>query len=101
MSGSGNGFSNRDSVVGDVGWKLRSGLRFTGLGENEIGVGIGLYVEVHDQAGGCIAGGIQRIHVVHVVHAIHLLLDGSGNRLFQGLRVRPDVGGQDLNLRRE
>ena len=98
--GSGDGFANRDSVVGDVDGKLRSGLGFTRLGENEVGVRIGLYIEVHNQAGGGIARGIQRIHVVHVVHAIHLLLDGCGNRLFQGLRVRPDIGGQDLNLRR-
>ena len=98
--GSGHRLSNRNSVVVDVGGKLRSSLRFTGLRENQIRIRIGFYVEVHDQGRVRVAGGIQRIHVVHVVHAAHLLLDGSGNRLLQGLRVRADVGGQDLNLRR-
>src|SRR5215471_3381886 len=96
--GRGNGFSNGDSVVGDVHGKLRSGQRFSGLGENEMRVGIGFYVEVHNQGGARVASGIERIHVVHVVHAAHLLLDGGGNRLLQALRVGADVGGQDLNL---
>ena len=76
---SSNGLSNRDSVVGDVERKLRSGLRFTGLSENEVGVRISFYVKVHNQASSRVAGRVQRIHVIHVVDAIHLLLDGSGN----------------------
>ncbi len=73
---------------------------FTALRENVIIVGIGFCVEVHDQAADRVAVCTQRIHVVHVVHAAHLLLDGRGNCLLQGLRVRPDIRSQDLNLGR-
>src|ERR1700691_235089 len=98
--GSSDRFSYVDTIIGDIDGKLGGSQRLAALRENVIGVGIGFGVEVHDQAGARIAGGIQRIHVVHVVHAAHLLFDGSGNRLLQGLRIRPNVSGQDLNLRR-
>ncbi len=42
----------------------------------------------------------SRVHVVHVVHSTHLLLDGSGNRLFEGLSISANVGGNYLNFRR-
>ena len=95
-----HGFSDLDSVVVDVGGQLGSGLRFTRLRKNKSVFGsvftskftISVVVEF--------AGGIQRIHVIHVVHAAHLLFDGRGDRLFQRLRVRADVGGQHLNFRR-
>src|SRR5262249_11566029 len=69
-------------------------------GENEIGVGIGLDVVVDDEAHAAIGCGVERIHIVHVVDAAHLLLDGRGNSLFDGARVGPDIGGDDLNFRR-
>ena len=75
-------------------------MRLAGLSENQIGVGIGLYIEVHNQGRVRVGGGVEGIHVVHVVDAAHLLFDGSGNGLLEGLRVRTDVGGQHLNLRR-
>src|SRR4029077_19408344 len=71
-----------------------------GLRENEVVVGVGLRVEVDDQGGRRVSGGIQRIHVVHVVYAAHLLLERRGHGLFQGLRVGADVGGENLNFRR-
>jgi hypothetical protein len=37
--------------------------------------------------------GIQRILVIQVVHAAHLLLDGSGNRLFDALSCNADIYG--------
>ena len=43
--------------------------------------------------------GVQRIHVVHVVDAAHLLLDGSGDRLLDGLRVRAHVDRLEPELR--
>src|SRR5258707_1868714 len=69
------------------------------LREDEIGVRVGLQVEIHDHCGLRIAGGIQRVHVVHVVHAVDLLFDGRGDGLLQGLRVRADIGGLQLNFR--
>ena len=94
-----NRFSNRHAVVGDVCRKLRSRLSFTGLRQDKIGIRVGLYVEVDNQAAAGVAGGVQRVHVIHVVHAVHLLLDRRGHRLLQRLRVRPHVRGDDLNFR--
>ena len=75
-------------------------MRLARLRENQIGIRIGFYVEVHDQGRVRVARGIQRIHIIHVIHAAHLLFDRSSNRLLQCLGVGADVGGQDLNLRR-
>ena len=72
----------------------------THLSENQIGIRIGLHVEIDDQAHAAIGGGIQRIHVVHVVHAAHLLLDGRGDGLLDGACIGADVGGQHLDFGR-
>ena len=66
--------------------------------ENQIGVGIGLDVEVDGEFGLPVIG-VQRIHVFHVVHAAHHLLDGSGDGLVQRHGIGTGVGGGDLNLR--
>ena len=92
------GFLDGDAVVGDVAGKLRCGLRGTQLRENEIGVRVGLYVVIDDQAHATVGGRVQRIHVVHVVHAAHLLLDGRGNGLFDGASVGADVRSKHLNF---
>ena len=47
--GRGDGFANRDSIIGHVCRKLRGSLRLAALGQNVIRIWIGLYVEVHDQ----------------------------------------------------
>ena len=79
----GNRLSYRNSIIRNVGGKLRCGLRLSGLGENQIVIGIGFYIEVHNQKRLRVSGCVQRIHVVHVVHSAHLLFDRSGNRLFE------------------
>ena len=78
-----NRLSYRNSIIRNVGGKLRCGLRLSGLGENQIVIGIGFYIEVHNQKRLRVSGCVQRIHVVHVVHSAHLLFDRSGNRLFE------------------
>ena len=96
---SSDGFLDRYAVIGDVAGQLRCGLRGTHLGENQIGIRLGLHVVIDDQTHPAIGGGIQRIHVIHVVHAAHLLFDGRGYGLLDGACVCPDVGGKHLNFR--
>ena len=93
-------FLHCNAVVGDVHRKLRRGLRFTALRQDQIRVGIRIHVEIDDHSHLAVGGGIERIHVVHVVDAAHLLFDGRGHGLFDGLGVGADIDGRDLNLRR-
>src|SRR5207247_10987312 len=44
-----NRLSYRNSIIRNVGGKLRCGLRLSGLGENQIVIGSGFYIEVHNQ----------------------------------------------------
>ena len=69
---------------------MRLGLRIAQLSEHVVDIRVGLDIEVHVHAHQAIVG-VDRIHVVHVIHAAHLLLNGRGNRLFDGLRVGSDV----------
>ena len=96
----GHGFSDGYSVIVNISRKLGCCLRLPGLGKDEIGVRVRLHIEIYDQSGLHIPGHHQRVHVVHVVHSAHLLLDRSGNRLLEGLRIRPDIGGEHLDFRR-
>ena len=68
---------HRHTEVGHFDRKLRGGLRLPDLGENQVRIRIGLYVEVNDQPH-LTGRRIHRIHVVHVVYAAHLLLDRRG-----------------------
>jgi hypothetical protein len=88
-----SGFLHRDAVVIYVGGKLRSGLSLTGLSEDQIIVGVGTHVEIHDHSRLRVTSGVQRIHVVHLVDAVYLLLDRSRDGLLKRLRVRTDVRG--------
>ncbi len=96
----GDGFLHGDAEVGDVLRKLRGRLRFAHLGEHQIGVGIGLHVEVDDHGHLPVARGVERVHVVQVVDAAHLLLDGRGDGLLDGLRVGADIVRANLHFRR-
>src|SRR5260370_31280214 len=87
------------AVIGDVDRKFSGGLIIARLSQNQIVIRVCLYIEVHDQRGLRVAGGVQGVHVVHVVHAVDFLLDGSGDGLLECLRVGADVGGLKLNLR--
>ena len=82
------------------GGKLRRGKRRTQLGQNQIGVGIRVHVEIDDHSHLAFSGCVQRVHVVHVVHTAHLLLDRRGNGLLDGLCVGACVNSGDLHLGR-
>ena len=68
------------------------------LRENLVGVRVRLDIEIGGQLHGTIVR-IERIHVFHVVHPGHLLLDGNGDGLLHGKRVRPRISGIYLDLR--
>src|SRR5882672_114994 len=57
-----------------------------------VNIRIGLQVKVDEHPHQAVVG-VDGIHVVHVIHAAHLLLDGSGDRLLDGLGVSAYVGG--------
>src|SRR5208282_1322400 len=94
----GDGFLDGDAVVGDVDGQLRGGLGGAQLREDEIGIGVGFYVVVDDEAHEAVGSGVEGVHVIHVVDATHLLLDGSGDGLFDGLGVSANVGGENLHF---
>ena len=71
--------------------KLRGGLRLAHLRQHQVGVRIGLHVEIHDHGHLPVARRVERVHVVQVVDAAHLLLDRRGHGLLDGLRVGADV----------
>ena len=96
--GSRHRFSYRDPVVGHIRRKLRSGLRLTRLGQDEVVIWIGFCIEIHDQARSRVSRGVQGVHVIHVVHTVHLLFQRRGHCLFQSLSVGADVGGEDLDF---
>jgi hypothetical protein len=95
---SGRGLLYRYTVIGHVARHLRSRLCLPQLRQHEIGIRIGLYVVIHNQAHQPIRRRVQRIHVVHVVDAAHLLLDWRRDRLLDSLCVRAYVGCENLNF---
>src|SRR6266849_9179331 len=97
--GSGHGLSNGHPVGVNVRRELAGSQLLARLREDEIEVRVRLQVEVHHHGGLRVTRGVQRVHVVHVVHAVDLLFDGRGDGLLQGLRVRADIGGLQLNFR--
>src|SRR5207248_5967057 len=56
-----------------------------------------LDVEIHDH-GHLSVRGVERVHVIKVVHAAHLLLDRRRHGLLDGLRVRADIVGLNLDF---
>ena len=93
------GFLDGHAVIGHVRGKLGCGQGLARLGENQVQIRIGFYVEVHDHGHLTVSRGTQRIHVVHVVHAAHLLLDRGGNGLRQRLGVCAHVSRLYLHFR--
>ena len=95
----GRGFLDRDAEIFDFGRQLGFGLRVAHLCQDLIVVRPRVDVEVHAQRHLAVVR-VHRVHVEHVVHPAHHLLDGGGNRLFEGDRVRSDIGGLQHDLRR-
>ena len=91
---------NGDSVVSHIGRKLAFCLGLSQLCKHLVSIRVGLHVEVHNHPHQPVVG-VEGIHVVHIVHAAHLLLNGSGDRLFNRQGVSPDISGLHQNLGRD
>ena len=95
----GGGLTNRDAEIPDRRRQLRFGFGVAHLGEDLIGIWVGLHgkidLENHDPV-----VRVGRIHVIHAFDAAHAFLDGRGHRFLDRHRVCAHVGCHDADLGR-
>ena len=99
QQGQAHQFFDGDTVFGDGGRQVRTGLRNAILSVDLIDVDVRAYVESNFQVHGPVIR-VGRHHVEHVVHTVHLLLDRCGDGLFNRQSVRAGVGGRYVDLGR-
>ena len=89
----------REAVVAHRGGQAGERLRQPVLNLHLVEIDVGADLEVDLQRHRAVVA-VDRLHVDHVLRAVDLLLDRSGDRLFDGERVRAGVDRRGLDLGR-